>query len=54
MHQKMWVAAFGAFALSASVASAQYRVRYGYNYDAFDNEAIHIGISGGGAIPTGP
>ncbi|HTA73884.1 MAG TPA: hypothetical protein VK733_06410 [Gemmatimonadaceae bacterium] len=57
MHQRMWVAALGAMALSASVASeasAQYRVRYGYNYDAFDNEAVHIGISGGAAVPTGP
>ena len=57
MHQRMWVAALGAIALSASVASvasAQYRVRYGYNYDAFDNEAVHIGISGGAAVPTGP
>lgn len=53
MHQRMWVAALGAIALSASVASAQYRVRYGY-YNTFDNEQVHLGISGGAAIPTGP
>jgi hypothetical protein len=54
MHQRMWIAALGAFALSASVASAQYRVRYGYNLNTFDNEPVHFGISGGLAVPTGP
>jgi hypothetical protein len=45
--------AIGAIALTASVASAQYRVRYGYS-NTFDNEPVHIGISGGVAVPTGP
>jgi hypothetical protein len=56
MQMRTWAAVVGAMALSASVASeasAQYRVRYGY-YNVFDNEPVHVGFSGGGAIPTGP
>jgi hypothetical protein len=50
---RMWSAALGAIAMSASVASAQYRVSYGY-YNTFDNEPVHVGFSGGVAFPTGP
>jgi hypothetical protein len=53
MRQTMWMAGLGAIALSASVASAQYRVQYGY-FNTFDNEPVHVGISGGVALPTGP
>jgi hypothetical protein len=54
MRQTLWMAGVSAFALSASVASAQYRVGYGYYSNTFDNEPVHVGISGGASIPTGP